>query len=359
MAQTRDEAYTERFEARKRAFTDQYMVTKPVDPERRLEHWPKSAEKRTYLSIFALPMRQSIINNDMHLTMTVVSSFDEYRSDRLDYESFERATFPVTAALNILERPDEITLEAEERYKKNTTRGFAIFSLTDRGYERGRIFGDCFDLNFYDNHSSGYVSHGMFGDGALAQVPDMVTREFLVDVARYVQVEARVKKETSSEEEYVNFHNTYIRRAVLQELVRAFVRKFRYVDRYTGLEGLSEWAREQPTRSSKEVELEAERSAFGLLRKSPWWFLWALFVGYASVIRFPENRETMRGRLPKLDPPVWPLPAEGELSGAHKAVDPVEPTTTPSPPSPQPAPVSAPLGARDKVYRENRKRAKF
>jgi len=357
MARNENGEYTELSTRRKYSFTDLYMVTQPVDPEDEVENWPNTVKKHTYLPIFPLPERMDILTNEMSIVMRVYSSFEEYTGDYRKYTEFEGQCMSVSGALNYLEHPDIIDEQTKNRYK-GLTNIFSNMSITDRGFQRGSKFGDCFDVNFYNSTRPATITDAMFGTGDVTRVPDVVTREFLVDVVNYVAKEAYVKPHVSNKA-YVEWHNNYIRRAVCQELVRAFVRRFRYISRFTELQELSEWANEQPSRSADEIWSKAETSAFGLLRKAPWWFLWAVFVGYASVIRFPENREKLRTRLSLLDPPVWPLPAEGDLVGPHKADDPVEPTLPAADPDPPPAaaPASAPLA--NKVYRDKRKRALF
>lgn len=325
--------YTSLSEERKEHFWTYFTYTSPIDPETHLETWPETIYKQKYMPIFVLPSFLNIVGEEpMNLTVYARTSFETWKPDPENearhYEAF--ATKCGLMAINYNDfvfPPNGITDEMKSKYLqlKETV---LVFHITDRGFERGSPNGDCFDLKFFGSVTGQAVTHARVWNGNRVRVPDLVTRDFLNDVARYVKREEDMRDNLFGAE-FLKWHNSFIRDAVLRELMRASFRKFRYMNNLDGLESLREWARENGA-SDAEVEAKAEANAWLLLRKTAWWFLWATFVGYASIIRFPENRQRMRTRLPSSSPSVWPLPLEHLLAGQHKSDDPIAPPPTPS-----------------------------
>lgn len=364
MPQDENGNYTDLSEERKEHFWNYFTITSPIDPETHLEAWPDTVFKQKYMPIFPLPSFTNIVKEEpMNLTVYTRSSLFSWQN-RLSMHSWDLDQFSKECGLmpinykDFVFPPGEITDDVEKKYRA-LRETILVFHITDRGFERGSRNGDCFDLKFFNSVNGQTATHAQVWNGDKVRVPDLVTRDFLNDVARYVEREENMWDNLPNEE-YWKWHNSFVRDAVLRELLHASVRKFRYMNDLGELEPLLEWVHERGA-SDAGADAKAQANAFVLLRKTAWWFLWATFVGYASIIRFPENRQRMRTRLPKLIPAVWPLPFEHFLSGQHKSDDPIAPPSDPTPdpaPAPDPPPTSAPP-APAKVYRLNRMRAAF
>ena len=375
--------YTDLDEGRKHHFWHYHTITSPTDPETHLEAWPETVFKQKYMPIFVLPTFTNIVGKEpMNLSVYVRSSLYTWETQRNEkgWDSDEFAKNCVMVPLNyknFVFPPGEKSDETQKQYLQ-LRESFFVFHITDRGFERGSANGDCFDIKFFSSVTGQHETHARVWNGDKVRVPDLVTRDFLENVVRYVAKEKEAR-DNLPDAEFLKWHNSTIRDAVLRELMLASFRKFRYMNDLSELESLREWVRENGANHA-DVEAKAEANAFLLLRKTAWWFLWATFVGYASIIRFPENRQRMRTRLQSLSPPVWPLPLELLLTGRHRTDDPIAPLPTPThwyvikkhfnehfkakaivnfwSKETQKWGVSAPP-ARAKVYRLNRMRAVF
>ena len=347
-----DVHYTNLSEERRKDFINKYMVTTQLDPESASVHWPDIYEKIGYVPIIAATWDMHILPNNMTLIPDVRSSLYEF-TPGANIEEFSRTCIDVPSRyefVRIREPHHEMT---NDEYKHLDQYRFRTFSITDRAFER--VDGDCFDLRFHSAGKPGYVKVAWMEADAIHPVPDRVSREFLQDVAQSVRFDSTLRH-TWTDGRYATWTNRFIRKAVLRELVRAYVRKFDYVRGDHSIRDLQKWAEDQPSRTNDELEAISEANVFKLIRGTPWWFLWATFVGYASIIRFPENRERLRKRIPTADPAVWPLPDEEKLKPPIKSDYPID---RPTAPAPAPAPASAPPAPTTKVYRLNRKRAAF
>ena len=348
--------YTNLSEERRDHFINNYMVTAQLDPESDSAYWPDIYEKIGYWPIFAATWEMYILPYNMTLVADVRSSLYEFTPGD-DVKKFGESCIDVPSRYEFLRIREPNHVMTAEDYKHLDQYRFRTFSISDRTFEPSDS--DCFDLRFHSVAGSGMVKVAWMEAGAIHPVPDKVSREFLQDVAQSVKSDSTMRQKLTNDE-YAKVINGAIRDAVLRELVRAYVRKFDYVRGDHGIRDLRKWADEQPSRTRDELNSISEANAFKLIRDTPWWFLWATFVGYASIIRFPENRERLRNRVPTSDPSVWPLPDEKALEGPTKSDYLDDPPTSPAPaptlPS-APAPASAP--PTTKVYRLNRKRAVF
>lgn len=349
--------YTKLSEERIDHFINNYMVTTQLDPESDSAYWPDIYEKIGYLPIFAAPWAAYILPYNMTLLAEVRSSPYEFTPGGNIEEFDDNSCIGVPSRYEFLRMREPNHDMTSDDYKQRDPYRFHTFSITDRVFDM--VDSDCFDLRFHGAGNSGNAKVAWMETGVTHPVPDRVSREFLQDVAQSVALDSKIGSMFTGGR-YDRWINRFIREAVLRELVRAYVRKFDYVRGDHGIRDLRTWAEEQPSRTRDELDGIAEAKVVKLLRETPWWFLWATFVGYASIIRFPENRERLRNRVPTFDPAVWPLPNEEDLSGPMKSdyLDgpPASPAPAPAPP-PAPTPPSAP--PTTKVYRLNRKRAVF
>jgi hypothetical protein len=249
MPQDENGNYTDLSEERKEHFWNYFTITSPIDPETHLEAWPDTVFKQKYMPIFPLPSFTNIVKEEpMNLTVYTRSSLFSWQN-RLSMHSWDLDQFSKECGLmpinykDFVFPPGEITDDVEKKYRA-LRETILVFHITDRGFERGSRNGDCFDLKFFNSVNGQTATHAQVWNGDKVRVPDLVTRDFLNDVARYVEREENMWDNLPNEE-YWKWHNSFVRDAVLRELLHASVRKFRYMNDLGELEPLLEWVHER------------------------------------------------------------------------------------------------------------------